>query len=256
MSLVLNQTKTALAPGLTASFLVSGGTGPYVYSVLAGGAGGSINSATGLYTAPIAVPAGSSTNAALLYDTIQATDSLAASTTSQILVGTPLLLFCEILQRELGLANGRVYIFDQKIFQPSDNGIYIAVAVPSCKPFSNNIKPAIISGVPDWSQSYQYTSFLAMLDINIISRDTSALNRKEEVILALNSIYAESQQEGNSFYIGKIPPNSGFRNLSMIDGAAIPYRYQISINMQYSVSKQKPVEYFDTFPEIQTATNP
>ena len=114
MSLALAQSKTALAINLTASFLASGGSSPYAYSVLPGGAGGAIDSSTGLYTAPAVVPSDPS----LLYDTIQVTDSLAATASAQILVGTPLLLFCEILQRQLGLANGRVFIWDQKIFNP------------------------------------------------------------------------------------------------------------------------------------------
>lgn len=135
MSLSLQQTKTAVAINITSSFLGVGGTPPYVYSVLPGGAGGSIDPGTGEYTAPSVV----SSDPKLAYDTIQVVDSLAAVATSQILVGTSLILFCEILQREMGLANGRVYLWDQKIFQPSDNNLYIAVSVPSCKPFSNNV---------------------------------------------------------------------------------------------------------------------
>lgn len=247
-ALTLAQTKTALAVNLTASFLASGGLGPYAYSVLAGGAGGTIDSLSGLYTAPGVVPS----DPALLYDTVQAKDILGAVVTSPILVGSPFLLFCEVLQSELGLPNGRVFIWDQKIFQPTDNGLYIAVGIPSCKPFSNNIKP--LNG--DWSQSSQETNFLALLDVNIISRDTSALIRKEEVLLAMNSIYAQAQQESNSFYIGKLPPGSRFTNLSMVDGAAIPYRYQISVNMQYSVTKTKAIPYFDTFSQTQETINP
>ncbi len=40
----------ALSPGLTTSFLAQGGWPPYLYSIVSGG--GSINSGTGLYTAP------------------------------------------------------------------------------------------------------------------------------------------------------------------------------------------------------------
>ena len=74
--------------------------------------------------------------------------------------------------------------------------------------------------------------------------------------MALNSVYSESQQEGNSFSIGRLPAHGGFRNLSMVDGAAIPYRYQISINIQYAVSSQQSIEYFDTFQGFQETTNP
>lgn len=252
MSLSLTQSLTAVSPNMIAFFLGIGGTEPYAYSVLPGGAGGTIDSVTGEYTAPAVMGSTPQT----LYDTIEVTDSLAVTATALILVGNPLFLFCEVLQRELGLSNGRVYLWDQKIFQPADNDLYIAVSMPSCKPFSNVTKPAMVAGVPDWSQVEQSVNMLATLDLDIISRGPAARDRKEEVILALNSIYAQSQQEANSFYIGKLPPGARFVNLSMIDGAAIPYRFRISVNLQYAFTKSKAVQYFDTFSDVQVTTNP
>lgn len=248
MSLTLAQTKTALAPGLTASFLASGGTPAYVYSVIAGGAGGTIDSSTGIYTAPAVVPS----NPAQAYDTIQVTDSLAATATSQILVGTALILLCEIIQSEMSLARGRVYLWDQKIFQPKDSGLYVIVGETNLKAFANNSVPDPNGG----NNVIQSVNMMTTLDINAISRGPEARNRKEEILLALSSIYSEKQQEGNSFFIGKLPPGSRFTNLSFVDGAAIPYRYQISINMQYTVTKTKAVDYYDTFDDVQVATQP
>lgn len=244
LPLTIAQTKTALAPNLTASFQADGGNGPFMYSVAPNGAGGSVDQLSGIYTAP----ASSSDNPSKIYDTIIATDQLGAKISSRILVGTPILLMCQVIQQELNLPDGRVYLWDQKIFQPSDNGLYVILAVTSCKPFSNNIH--YVDGV-----EVQETNFMAMVDINILSRDISAFNRKEEVLMALNSTYAEQQQEGNSFFIGKLPPGARFTNLSHVDGAAIPYRYQISINMQYAVTKSKAIPYFDTFQTEQVTIN-
>lgn len=248
MSLSLNQTKTALIPNLTASFLAAGGVEPYVYSVLPGGAGGSIDPDTGLYTAPSSVQEDPSK----LYDTIQVTDANDDTATATILVGTPLLLFCEIIQREMGLADGRVMLWDQKKFQPTDSGLYIAVSVQSERPFGNTIRPSS-SG---WGESVQALNVLATLNLDIISRGPSARDRKEEVLLAVNSIYSQFQQEANSFSIGKLPAGSRFVNLSQVDGAAIPYRFQIAVNVQYTVTKQKPVDYFDEFQDVQVTTQP
>jgi GGDEF domain-containing protein len=237
MPLGLTQSATAVGAGITASFLASGGTAPYTYAVLPGGAGGSIDS-DGIYTAPAVVP----TDPATQYDTIQVTDDDAATATAPILVGTPLLLFCEVIQREMGLSNGRVYLWDQKLNQPADSGLYIAVAVVNCKPFAN-VNRQSSSG----TQSEQFVSMLALLDINIISRSAAARDRKEEIILALNSIYAQQQQEANSFYIAKLSPLAGFVNLSEVDGAAIPYRYKISVNIQYAYKKTSALQYFENF---------
>jgi hypothetical protein len=245
--LMMTQSKTALAPNLGASFLASGGTAPYTYSVRVGGAGGTIDPFTGVYTAPPVVQ----DDPAFLYDTIQVKDAFASIAVSSILVGDPLLLFCEVIQRELGLAPGRVFLWDQKIFQPTDADLYIAVSVPSCKPFSSINRPDPVLG---WSNPIQIVNMLAMLDLDIMSRGPSARKRKEEIVLAMNSVYAQSQQEANSFYIGKLPPGARFTNLSAIDGAAIPYRFRISTVLQYSVTKTKAVPYFDTFQSVQVTT--
>lgn len=218
---------------MVASFLGTGGATPYAYSVVAGGAGGSIDS-TGVYTAPGTAPSDPSR----VYDTIRVTDSAAASAASQILVGTPLLLLCEILQRGLGLDSTHIYLWDQKIPQPKDSGLYVAVSVPLCKPFGSSVR--MVDGIEQRSVNVRAT-----VDVDIISRGPSARDRKEEVLLVLNSFYSQRQQDANSFYIGKLSTN--FVNLSEVDGDAIPYRYKISIALMYAVTNASSSEYFDTF---------
>lgn len=248
MTLALTQSLYAIGPRLTSSFLGVGGVEPYMYAVVPGGAGGTVDISTGVYTAPAAASSDPSTAA----DTVMVTDFAAATATAQIVVGTALLLFCDIIQRGLGLANGRVYLWDQKIMQPTDSGLYIAISVPSCKPFGNVNRTVSNGGNLD---SQQYVAMQATLDIDIISRGPEARDRKEEVIMALYSIYSEQQQEANSFSIGRLPPNGRFLNLSNVDGAAIPYRYRISINMQYATAKTQSVQFFDTFSGPTTVFN-
>lgn len=248
MSLSLTQTLTAIGPGRTSSFAAIGGTPAYTYSVRPNGAGGVINASTGVYTGP----AVASSDPDAVYDTIQVKDSVGAIATARVLVGLPLLLFCEILQKELGLADGRVYLWDQKLFQPDDNGLYIAVSVISCKPFANTFETTSTSGL----DAVQVVNMMATLDIDAISRGPEARDHKEEIILALGSVYAQAQQEANSFLIGKLPAGGKFINLSLIDGAAIPYRFKISVNMQYAFKKTKAVDYYGTFQTVSVATNP
>lgn len=239
-ALAIAQTYMAIGPGLPVSFLASGGTAPYTYRVLPNGAGGSIVPSTGAYTSPNIIP----TNPAQQSDTIQATDSLGNFGYTKILVGTPLLLFCDILQTQLGLDSKHIYIWDQKIFQPTDFGLYIAVSVLNCKPFGNNI------AYDTNGNAVQYVNMLATLGIDIFSRGPAARDNKELVVAALVSNYSEQQQEANSFNIART--TSAFTNISIIDGAAIPYRYHLLVNMQYTVTVQQPVPYFDSFsqPEV------
>lgn len=247
MPLTLSQSATAVAPFCKASFLGVGGTAPYVYSVEAGGAGGTINASTGLYTGPATASSSPSTS----YDTIKVTDAASNTATAQILVGTPLLLLCEILQRQLGLSTGRVYLWDQKIMQPTDSGLYVAVSVANCKPFGNVNRPvATLAG----QDAEQFIAMSALVDIDVISRGPSARDRKEEVLIALGSTYSQQQQNANSFYVALLP--TGFVDLSGVDGAAIPYRFKISVRMQYAYAKTQANQYFDDFDSVEVVTDP
>lgn len=247
MSLALSSSVTAIGPALQTGFLASGGTPAYAYSVLAGGAGGTINSSTGVYHSPVVI----NTDPAKAYDTIQVTDSLGATATLQILVGNALALFCDIIQNYLGLSNGRVYLWDQKLMQPTDSSLYVAVGIVTSKPFGNTNR---LDGSGSGLNAVQSVNMLDTLSLDIISRGPEARDRKGEVILALNSIYAQAQQELNSFKIGQLPAGAQFINLSEIDGAAIPYRFRISVNLQYFVTNVRAAPYYNDFAPVTVTT--
>ncbi len=237
MALSLLQNATAMATNLTLPFGGAGGTEPYVYSVLAGGIGGTIDSSTGLYTSPNVTGV----------DTVRVVDALGSVAQSQIMVGNPLELFCDVIENELGLSQGQVYLWNQKINIPTDSRLYIAVGILSCKPFGNS------NTLDENGDSIRSVNMQALLSVDILSRGSEARDRKEEVVLALISNYSQSQQELNSFYIGTLP--IGFTNLSEVDGAAIPYRFNISVPIQYFVSKTSAVPYYDTFEDPEISTN-
>lgn len=243
------QSATAVAANIQAQFIASGGVAPYVYAVLGygsgGGAGGTIDASTGAYTAPTTVQ----TNPRFLFDTIEATDADGNTAQTRILVGTPFMLFCDIIQQQMGLPQGRVYLWDQKLMQPTDSEIYIAVSVMNPKPFGSS------NYVNADGNEVQTVSMGATLDVDVISRSAAARDRKEEIILALASIYSRQQQTANSFYIARLPQHSGFQNLSEVDGAAIPYRYRISVGIMYKVTKVIPGSYFDTFTQPTIVVN-
>lgn len=239
MSLTVIQNATAVAKGgPTVPFSGAGGTAPYIYSVANGGAGGTINASTGLYTPPDVVGV----------DVVQVEDASAATSNATILIALPIGLFCDIIQTSMELDPGQVYLWDQKINIPIDGKLYVAVSVLSVKPFGNS------NTFDSNNNEVQSANFLATLSLDILSRGTDARDRKEEVILALNSQYSEQQQELNSFRI--FPISQGFVNISEVDGAAIPYRFCINVNIQYFVSKTQAVDYYDDFSSASVVSNP
>ena len=252
--LALTQTTAAVTSNTQISFQGVGGTAPYTYSVLASGAGGTINVNTGVYMSPaqvstmIAYVAGAPLPATL-YDVVQVADSAGAKATTTVLVGTPLMLLCDILQTSLGLPDGRVYLWDQKIMQPTDSALYIAVSMPMNRVIgSSNAQSA------DGTMQEQFVAMQGTVDLDIISRGPAARDQKEFVVLALNSQYSIEQQITNSFHIGRVSTN--FVNLSQVDGAALPYRYKVSFNIQYAVAAFTPAPYFDEFATPSVTTNP
>lgn len=250
MSLTLTQNFRAVVNGADfVQFVAIDGTPPYTYSVLPSGAGGVIDVSTGNYTAPSPINGYPATS---LIDTIQVLDSIAATATATILVGTPLFLVCDILQTYMQIPSDHIYLWDQKVFQPTDSNLYVAVSMPSCRPFGNYNFPT----PGDGSVSNQFVSMYAKIDFDILSRGPAARDQKELVVLALNSTYSQQQQQANGFYISKLPLMGGFVNLSQIDGAAIPYRYKITHAMQYQANFNQTVPYYDSFQTTQVYTNP
>lgn len=145
-----------------------------------------------------------------------------------------------ILKAELSLDDSRVYIFNQKYNLPTDEGLLIAVGMESAKPFGSR------STVDGNGVETQTVNASAMLWLDLVSRDTSAMDRKEEVIMALGSQFSQQMQEKYSFHIGRLPPVP-IANLSEIEGDSVPFRFKIMTQVQYLVKKTKPANYYSTF---------
>ena len=238
MALELFSNNTYLRPGISTVLSASGGVEPYVYSILSGG--GSVT-ASGKYTTPIDGTYGRAV--------VQVMDDNGATAGISISTVGIVELMCQILQKELGLSNGRVWLYNQKIEEPKDQGLYIVIRESSCKSFANNIRYASGSGL----DGVQSSNFRSILSIDIKSRGLDAMRRKEEVVMALGGQYAVQMQELNSFRIGKVP--NEIPNIGELDGSAIPYRFNITVNVQYSVTKTQSTQYFDTFSGVELFTN-
>ena len=229
MSLQLNCPITMITNNIQVQFQESGGIGPYIYSIVSGGPIGSIDS-NGLYTAPPYMSG---------IDTVMVKDATLATATCPISIRKPIGLVCDIIQTKMNLSSGRVYIYNNKINEPTDNGIFISVGVLNSKIVGNT------SYIDSTMVENQSVTIFDTLEINLISRDQSAMWRQGDLIMALGSNYSQQQQEINNFKIGRIP--TSFVNISGIDGAAIPYRYNLNISMQYMTMNINNVGYYDTF---------
>ncbi len=149
---------------------------------------------------------------------------------------------CEIIQTQMQLDSGQIFIYNQKIIIPPDDRMYVVVGVLSCKPFSSS-RRAVAEAAS--MSDVQAMNWYAQLSIDVMGRSFSALDRKEEVIMALQSAYSLQVQAAESIMIAPIP--SGFTNISGVDGSAIPFRFNATVAVQYLATKSQRVEYYDDF---------
>lgn len=150
-----------------------------------------------------------------------------------------LLHVCNIIQQGMALENGQVMLYNQKKNIPPTTNLWVTVEYLGGKPFSS------VRKFDELGISQQSVTIGAVFTIDIQSRDDSALERKEDVIMALGSQYAQSMQEKYGFKIGRLP--SDLQNISGAEGAALPFHFTMSIQVQYKIDKQVPVDYYDQF---------
>jgi hypothetical protein len=147
-----------------------------------------------------------------------------------------------IVQTEMGLSSNQVWIYNQKRNIPPSRKFWIVIDFLSGKPFGSKSK---FVPTEDGANEVQTINMSAIFVVDIFSRDTSALEIKEQVVMAFRSIYAQQTMEKYSFLIGRIPVS--FTNLSQVEGTAILYRFQIGLRVQYVYQLTRGAEYYDSF---------
>lgn len=233
----------AIAPRIQTYFGQVGSVGAFTFSVLAGGAGGTIDPLTGLYTAPQL----SDYNPKKFIDTIQVEDSLGTKGVTTIMVLPVLGLLAHIIQIEMGLTPEQVTLYQQKFKVPNDEKVYVAVGMLTQKPYGSN-RTYKDGGVSTLNEIVS-TNWKCIAWVEIYSSTNLAFLRKEEIAAAINSTYSEQIQEANNFKIAKMP--SQFTNISSEHGPGIPYRFNISVSLLYTVSKEKSVPFFDNYEKFE-----
>jgi hypothetical protein len=251
MTVTISKTKNIVCAGGSVSLsAVSDVSGAFngCWYVSAGGAGGTFLQ-SGVYTAPEYFNPMKITDV-LNVDMLSSHFVPLDSGTTTITIAHPIQIFMDIFKTVLGLDDDHCVLWNQKVFVPKSDGLYIVGIVSDNKIIGNNVIPNKTYG---WSEAKQYVQVCASIDVNIISRDTSALFSKEAVVMALMSEYATKQQENCGIKISTVP--GSLRDVSTGDGAAIPYRYVMPCKLFYQIKKSVTPEYYDTFQDVAVTTN-
>lgn len=148
----------------------------------------------------------------------------------------------DILQSELSLSDGQVMFTNQKYLIPT-NGLFIVVSY---------IGPSkVMSCADEWVDDgfgglteIQSVVLFHTLQIDIMSYDDSARVRKEEIAMALRSLFSESQQELYCMQIARQP--GAFTDTSFLEDTKMMTRYTTTVATSSVNRKQKPVGDFYT----------
>lgn len=159
----------------------------------------------------------------------------------------PDVVLADILQKVLKLNANRVLVYDENYDAPKDSSLFIVISTGTSKIISSShyFDETTQTEVREVALAQEY-----ILDIQ--SRDRSAMSRKEEVVAALTSDYAEKQMEANTFRLFR---NAQVLDLSEIAGGRAVHRYQTRCTMFYKQTFTESVEYFDNYLVTKEATS-
>lgn len=162
----------------------------------------------------------------------------------------PIKIIRDIIKDFMGLDEDKIYIYNQD-FKSNTGDLQVIIQFQSSTPYSNINKfiPAD-QGVEGAMQSLR---LLTREDytINILSKNTDARIRKEEILLALMTQEAQDKQGEYNFKISNI--SSSFIDVSEVEASGSLNRYAITISLLTSYTKEIVAPYYDSF-TIEDAT--
>ena len=160
-------------------------------------------------------------------------------------------MLLDIIRREMNIPDENTWIYNQRHKITSEDALYLVAFFVAANPYGNR-KIYITDSVTGQLVEEQLVCVQETWQIDIRSRTQEALERKHEVLMALDSTYAVQQQEACGFQIARIPMS--FVDMSHTEGTARLNRYVLRVPILRAYTKSKPVSYYDTFnqPDIKT----
>jgi len=155
----------------------------------------------------------------------------------------PIKILGDILKNCMVLTDQQIFIYNQDFKLPETSGLFIILQYNNSTNYSstNTFIPA--DEGEEGGQECIAMNAKEEYTINIISKNDEARQRKEEVIMSLNSNFSKDQQGLYQFQIAQI--SSSFVNVSELEGAGMLNRYAINISLLAHYSKTMDTTYYD-----------
>lgn len=160
-------------------------------------------------------------------------------------------IIVDIIRNEMALPADQVIIRSQNFKMPNDKKLYVIVGMVDTQVVSarlptirviedDSLNPVVIE-----TQESQMNEYI---QIDILSYTTEAIQKKAQIIHALNSIFSKQQQEANNFKIAR--NTRSFVNTSYAEGGSNLNRFSITFSCLTWQRREKELtgnDYYDQF---------
>ena len=155
----------------------------------------------------------------------------------------------DVLISELGLTSGQVLFTNQK-FEIPTLGLFIVLSYVGPSKIVSNLNEWQDDGAGGLTE-IQSLTMVHMVQIDIMAYNdaeggTQARARKEEVAMALRSLFSQSQQEKYSMQIAR--QVGAIMDTSFLEETEMMTRYTMTVLTTSSLIKTKPVDSYAAFP--------
>lgn len=148
----------------------------------------------------------------------------------------PIKIIAELLAKEMSLTPDRIFIYNDGRPLPKDDGLYIVLTINGTETYRNSSE-----FLSETETEVLKLNYKENIIVSVISKDSSARLRANEVIMALSSIYSQQLQEKYSCHIARI---SHLTDASFLEKTDMLTRFDISTKVLYWKKIEKSADYY------------
>lgn len=164
----------------------------------------------------------------------------------------PIKVLAMALQAEMGLSDGQIMLGLENWRIPENTGLYIALSYGV-----EQVVGSVNYNSVDEQGAYSEVQDVAMLhqiDVDVMSFDSSARLRKEEVLQALQSYAAQELMEQYQMRLASTP--GSFAPVQTLEQTKQLNRFQITVAVNALHHKVKATPYYDSIQDVELVENP
>lgn len=147
----------------------------------------------------------------------------------------------QIIREEMNLPQSQIWVASQnKKIETASDKLFVIVSLVDARAVSS--KSTFNS---DTQKEKQEVLLRGVVQVDILSRDNKARDRRTEILMALNSFRSQNKQDTLGFRIFEIP--SSFKNTASVEGGSEINRFTVQIPVMFTETKMQETDYYDNF---------